>query len=437
MESKKYKVLVISSVDPSVGPAVVAEDFYNRLKKNKFDVDFMTTYAVKDHPEYLYVYKSKHNYRLTPTYIYQKLLVNNRIARFFRKQLDGYYFFYRKETNPPMSINDILKSIKRKYDIVVVVFWQGMLSFKTIEKIYDKLNCLFIFRCIDYSPMSGGCHFTVNCNNYKTGCGKCPGILSTRKNDFTSFNVKYRKKVYEKVKPIVTGNTYMHMFYDKSYLLKDYDRKIKTIISLDLTKYKQQDREKVRLKYNIPNEKKFILFFGSQNLDDPRKGMKYLLAALKEFSLRLNNDECNSILLIIAGRNIDSIKDKLCFEYLHLGYINTDELVNIYSLADVFLSPSVDDAGPSMVNQALACGTPVVAFEMGTALDCVKDKNTGYCAKLKDFSDFAFGIEKIFRMSKYDYNNMRLTCRNISEKLFSENASISRFEKIIDEFYGK
>ena len=56
MLDKKIKILLISSVDPSIGPAVVAEDFYNRLKKNGYDVDFMTPYPVKERSEYLYVY---------------------------------------------------------------------------------------------------------------------------------------------------------------------------------------------------------------------------------------------------------------------------------------------------------------------------------------------------------------------------------------------
>lgn len=132
-----------------------------------------------------------------------------------------------------------------------------MLSFKTIEAIYDKLHCQFYFRCVDYSPMSGGCHFVGDCQKYMTGCGACPAIYSEKENDFTRFNVEYRKRVYEKVKPIVTGNTYMMRFYDRSYLLKDYDRKMRCLPLVDNNMYSPRNKIFVRQKYKIPENKSF------------------------------------------------------------------------------------------------------------------------------------------------------------------------------------
>lgn len=434
MENKKKKILVLTSVDPSHGPAIVAEDFYKILKRNGYEVDFLSPFPVKNHPEYLYVYKNKIKQFLTPTYLLRKLTDNNRIVKLFRKRVEGHYFFYRRETQPPMSVNDILRSIKKKYDIVCVYFWQGMLTFQTIEAIYEKLHCLIFFVCVDYSPMSGGCHFTRDCKNYMIGCGNCPGIGSKKLNDFTRFNVEYRKRVYEKVHPVVTGNGYMHTFYDESYLLKDYDRKMKKYFLLDLEEYSQRDRSKAREKYSIPDSKSFVIFWGAQGLDDPRKGISYLLRALTNLYKKFADEDKGRVLLLIAGRNIEAIKEQIAFDYKHLGYVNPKELPEIYSMADVFLSPSIDDAGPSMVNQSLACGTPVVSFEMGTALDYVKGRNTGYCAKLKDVDDFAHGIEMIFQMSPSEYEKMRLECRRVSEELSSESSFIKRFDEVVEMY---
>lgn len=72
----------------------------------------------------------------------------------------------------------MINSIRKSYDVVFVVFWQGMLSFQTIEAIYDKFDSQFYFWCVDYSPMSGGCHFIGDCQKYVTGCGACPAIYS-------------------------------------------------------------------------------------------------------------------------------------------------------------------------------------------------------------------------------------------------------------------
>jgi len=164
-------------------------------------------------------------------------------------------------------------------------------------------------------------------------------------------------------------------------------------------------------------------------LNDERKGIRYLLKALSILYDRLNNEERNNILLILAGRNIESIKDKLCFDYNYLGYVNPIDLPDIYSMSDVFLSPSVNDAGPTMVNQSMACGTPVVAFDMGTAIDVIKGYNTGYCAELRNAEDFAYGIEQIFKMFPEEYQAMCNDCRQLSLSLTSEKAFCDNFLK--------
>lgn len=73
-----------------------------------------------------------------------------------------------------------------------------MLSYRTIEEIYDKLHCVFRFNMVDYSPMSGGCHFTGNCEGYQHACGCCPAFESQDPNDFTHQNVMYRERVLKK-----------------------------------------------------------------------------------------------------------------------------------------------------------------------------------------------------------------------------------------------
>ena len=428
MSKENPQILVLSSVDPHRGPAVVAEDQYKRLKKAGYDVDFMTLYAVEGHPDYLYVYRNLKERLFSLSYLLYKARFNR-----FTKANNG-NFYYIKESHIPVSVDDLLKAINKDYDVVIVFFWIRMLTFKSIEAIYDKLHCLFIFRCVDYSPMAGGCHFTGNCTNFETGCGNCPGIGSNKLNDFTRFNVKFRKRVYEKVKPVVSGNGYMQTFYDRSYLLKDYDRRVRTFFTLDLKHFSEQNKIEARQQFGIPQSEKFVLLFGSQSLSDERKGVSYLLQALKILHDKLSVEERHGILLVLAGNSIDEIKDKLCFEYKYLGFVKADQLPMMYSAADVFLSPSVNDAGPSMVNQSLACGTPVVSFEMGTALDYVKGKNTGYCASLRDAEDFARGIEKIFRLSEHDYIAMRKECRRVAEDLSSEERDLTVFKEILNKY---
>lgn len=420
-------ILIISSVDPSIGPARVSEDYYNAFKQANFQVDLLTLYPVKGRPEFLSVYNK-------PSKI--KFLFNR--AKYWLtgllREKEGYVFFYTYETLPPVPVKKILASIKKDYDAVMIFFWQGMLTFETIKGIYEKLHCQVHFMGVDYSQMSGGCHFTCDCQNYKTGCGKCPGIYSRKLKDFTRFNVKYREKVFESVKPIVHGNLYMRShFYTSSYLLKSARVEPSHDI-FDMNEFYPMEKAMLRVKYNIPQDKHFIIFFGCQKLNDPRKGMEYLIKSIRSFWDSLKCSQREEVLILIAGKKIDEIQDLIDFEIKYVGYVPSSQMPELYSLANVFLSPSIDDAGPTMVNQSLCCGTPVVAYEMGAALESVKEKLTGYCAKLKDSDDFAKGIYQIYNLSEEELTLMRKNCRDVAMRQTSYEAHVDDFLRIYKKY---
>lgn len=430
MVKSKPRILVLTSVDPHVGPAVVAYNFYKAFLHGGYEVDFLCPFPVKDHPEFLSVYKHPKKYKQFLKYL------KNKIKLLIHPFDSEHYFFYDKETEPPMPVKDILAAITKPYDVVYILFWQEMLSFETVRQIYRKLKCQIHFRCVDYSPMAGGCHFVGDCEGYKTGCGQCPGFKHSRKYDYSHFNVMYRKEVYDEVKPIVYGNNYMQGFYNKSYLLTDYDRKEQVYPLVNNDFYYQRDVTESRGQFGIGKEKKFVIFFGAQSLDDVRKGFKYLLQALQFFAAKLSYKEKAEVLLLIAGRDIESIKSELPFDYQYIGYVSPTKLPFVYSAASIFVSPSVNDAGPSMVNQSLSCSTPVIAFEMGTALDMVKGHNTGYCAKLFDSVDLAEGIRKFYKMPLEDYLKVRKECRTIAMKYTSEDAFCDNFQRVYEK-YGR
>lgn len=416
------KVLLISSVDPRVGPAKVALDYYKAFVQSGVEIDFLTKYPVEGHPEIKYVYKTPHK-------LYSKLIsIAHRLTGLGKRKL-GHYFFYSYECLPPVPVRRILSAIDKEYDLVLILFWQEMLSFSSIKGIYNKLHCQIHFMGVDYSQMSGGCHFTLDCQRYRTGCGMCPGIFSRKMKDFTYYNVNYRIDVYNKVKPVVYGNYYMReFFYKSSFLLKD--ARIEPSYDIyDLNEFYPMEKQPLRIKYQVPDNKRFVIFFGCQRLTDPRKGMDYLIDSLSALWKSLNANQREEIVCIVAGRNPEIITKQIKFDCISVGYVPVNQLPELYSVADCYLSPSIDDAGPTMVNQSLCCGTPVVAFEMGTALESIKNRNTGYCAKLKDAGDFAYGIEKLFSMSSEELMAMRENCRSFAVDHFSYS---SRVKDILD-----
>ena len=423
------RVLVLSSVSPTVGPAIIGEQIYEALKRKGIEVDFMTKYPEPGHPEYLWVVKKEYDRRLW-------VRIKRKVSWMLvggRAQEEGYCFFYSKEKNPPIPSKLVVEQIKKNYDLVIVVFWQDLLSFETIEKIYDKLHCQIQIMGVDYSQMSGGCHFTGDCQRYRTGCGCCPAFHSQNRDDFTAWNVRYRERVYRKVRPIVYGNSYMRQFYNHSYLLKDAQIEVGIAPIIDTDIFYPMDNVVLRGKYNIPSEKRNLIFFGCQSLADERKGIKYLLDAFNVL-YKMMGDDADSVLVISAGRNFDVIKGKISFDTMGMGYVSMKELPELYSLSTLFVCPSVNDAGPMMVNQSLCCGTPVVGFDMGAVKQVVKDKGTGVCVKLKDSEALAEGIRKIIQMNSEEYMSMSRRCREVASQTSSYEAQASMILSVYEKY---
>ncbi|WP_321332040.1 glycosyltransferase [uncultured Bacteroides sp.] len=407
MQSKTPRILILSSCSLKQGPALIADQYYSALKEKGCDVDLLLKYPEPNREDIKYVLK-KEGIGLFFYGIARKFL--KFLCR--RKPLkEGYFFSYDKENAPPVPVSMVLKNIKKTYDLVLVVFWQDMISFKTIDKIYDKLHCQIQFLGVDYSHMSGGCHFTNGCDNYMTGCGCCPAFESNDINDYTAWNVRYRKEVYDKVQPIVYGNLYMMDFYKRSYLLKNVRCELGTgsaIINTDV--FKPLDPSLYRNTYHIPESKKHIIFFASQNLADKKKGVDYLLESFA--LLKKMVDSVNEILVLMAGKEYEKIKEKIPFDSYNLGYVPMDKLPQIFSIASFFVCPSVNDAGPMMVGQSLCCGTPVVGFDMGSVKELIKDRGTGICVPLKDTNGLAKAMYDMMHLDRDVYKKMSNNCRN-------------------------
>lgn len=79
-----------------------------------------------------------------------------------------------------------------------------------------------------------------------------------------------------------------------------------------------------------------------------------------------------------------------------VGRLNDEySLSLLYNAVDIFITPSLADNFPNTILEALACATPVVAFNTGGIPDLVKHKLTGYLAEYKSSKSLAQGIEWI------------------------------------------
>lgn len=94
---------------------------------------------------------------------------------------------------------------------------------------------------------------------------------------------------------------------------------------------------------------------------------------------------------------IKKIKElKLSGFYTFKGNVELEELVRMFSMANVCVQPSLQDALPSTVTEAQMCGTPVIVTNSGGMVELVEDGVTGFIIPVNDCVDLADKLEYLY-----------------------------------------
>lgn len=148
--------------------------------------------------------------------------------------------------------------------------------------------------------------------------------------------------------------------------------------------FKPLDKKISKTVFNLPSNKKIILFV-SENINTHRKGFALLLDALK----RLDKED---YVLAVLGKGAFDTNSLLIYQ---LGFIKDERLLSLaYAAADLFVIPSTEDNLPNTVIESLACGTPVVGFDVGGIPDMIVNNENGIVVDKICSTRLALGIQR-------------------------------------------
>jgi glycosyltransferase involved in cell wall biosynthesis len=132
-----------------------------------------------------------------------------------------------------------------------------------------------------------------------------------------------------------------------------------------------------------------ILLFSAASLRQERKGLRYLLDALHHRGLAQRDVQ---VLMLGATNDLDRELPQARW----LGPISDEHLQAVaYSAADVAVVPSQADNQPLTALEALACGTPAVACEVGGLPELVRDRETGLLVPPRDGGALAAAVARL------------------------------------------
>lgn len=345
----------------------------------------------------------------------------------------NYCFFNIREERSYTPTRRLLEQVPFTPDIIIANWISTFVNTKNLYELSKATQAPVLWYMMDMAPLTGGCHYAWNCYSYKNHCGRCPALYSTNPRDISYGNFCQKLRYVEQTDiTLVTGSDWLTRQANQSRLFAGKTI-VKVMLGIDSEIFKPFDKRTARAMLNLTSEDK-IIFFGTSFISEERKGGKYLLEASKLLADSLPSTLKEKIILTTAGRDDTIVTGSVPFPCKSLGMINDDRLLALaYQSADVYVCPSIEDSGPMMINEAIMCGTPVVSFEMGVALDLVHTGKTGYRAKLRDSQDLARGIAEILALSKDAYDTMSNNCRGLGLKLCHPKVQVQGFEQLFDE----
>lgn len=307
------------------------------------------------------------------------------------------------ETNPDV----ILMHNLHGYYLHIGIFFDFLAGFK--GKVYWTLHDCWAF--------TGHCtHFmNVGCEKWKTGCYECP---QKRKYPYSWFFDR-SKTLYEQKKQlvskvddltIITPSIWLADTVKASYINNRPVVVVNNGINLDVFKPTESD---FKDRYRIQDK---MIILGVAAVWSNAKGLDMLI--------RLSQELDESIYQIVLVGTDDTVDRYLPDNILSIHRTqNQKELAEIYSAADVFVNPTREDNYPSVNMEAIACGTPVVAFDTGGCKESI-DEGCGVIVQSKSYGELKGAVLSVIGMK----GKLSQKCID-SSKRFDQRIC---FEKYVD-----
>ncbi len=324
-------------------------------------------------------------------------------ANVLKTRLFGKHGFYSK-----LATRRMLKFVdKVSPDVIHLHNIHGhYFNVKMIFEYIQKHNIPVVWTLHDCWAFTGHCpHFDyIGCDKWKSGCGNCPqrrGYPGSWFFDRSKGNFALKKKIFTATQKmhIVTPSNWLSSLARESFLGKYPVTTINNGLDTEVFRPRESDFKK---KYGL--EDKFVILGIVSNLNSTKGGQYFL-----ELAKMLKDDE--HIVILSLDRDFDLLPSNIT------AIKRTDsmqEMAEVYSGADVFVNPTLQETF-SMINvEALSCGLPVVTFKTGGCVETL----TQDCGTSVTKGDAKGLYEGIQRARAGEFSKEK--CREQGEKYSAE-----------------
>jgi glycosyltransferase involved in cell wall biosynthesis len=242
----------------------------------------------------------------------------------------------------------------------------------------------------DMWAFTGGCHYDGGCEKHKSRCGACPVLGSRRARDLSFTGWRRKQTAYRNLDlRLVAPSRWLADEAGRSSLLGQYPIRV-IPNAIDTGQFRPIEKLRARELLGLPKEGRVILFGALFATSEARKGFQFLQPALRKLAARYGDVP---LCAVVFGASQPASPPDFGMHSRYLGMQHDDiSLALLYSAADVLVAPSVQENLSNAVMESMACGTPVVAFDVGGMPDLIDHLENGYLAKPFETDDLSEGI---------------------------------------------
>jgi glycosyltransferase involved in cell wall biosynthesis len=415
------RILHISTEDTSGGAARAASRLHTGLLRLGHDSKMLVAQRTSDDPTVARINRAATPYRSLVRAM-DRYQISRSLKPYVKSRPAGLDRFSVDRSEYAVDLIDGIPEA----DVVNLHWVADFVDYQKFFKCHGKRFPL-VWTLHDMNVFTGGCHYDEGCEKFAASCGACPQLGSTGEHDLSRKVWSRKQKAFEHV---AAGN--LHIVADSEWLAGEATRSsllrglpITAIhYGLDAETFAPRNKLHARGALGIPADASVIMF-AAELMTIRRKGLGTLVEAMHELAAQRN------LMLLSVGRRMPELPAAV--PHFHFGHVSSDFFLSIlYSAADLFVIPSVQEAFGQTALEAMACGTPVVGSAVGGIPEIVQNGVTGFLVPASSPGALRDAILKL--LEYVDQRSvMSANCRRLVLENHTLEVQARRYENLYHE----
>ncbi|QPH39935.1 glycosyltransferase [Pedobacter endophyticus] len=311
--------------------------------------------------EEVYAYPKKNKYLILFLRVLKKMRLpqtlehkNDNLYKGFKGNFE--YFSFAKTSFVELPTHPLVQQAD-----VINLHW--IPNFVDYTSFFDQVKKPIVWTQHDMNAFQGGFHYKDD--NFRND------HLHQYNNEQYQQKLLGLSRIKESQLVVVSPSKWMYNEAKSSEILGRF-KHVHIPNGLDPQLFYFKDKQTSGPDFRLDGNKIKVLFI-SETVKSIRKGFTHILDLLNDAEIA---QKCQFI-AVGSIKESDKVKG-----VKYLGKVNSEAAISdIYNMADIYLLPSLEDNFPNVMLESLACGTPVVGFDIGGLKDLITNDVNGYLSE--------------------------------------------------------